>query len=105
MRYFIDIDILQNSLIDIDIFKNVLIDINIYIDIFQSVLNNIDILHIPISIFLSISSKLSYRCFVDIDILKKCRYFIHILENGNIWTINIDFSLRKHEKTLEFDKS
>ena len=68
---FNNIDILQNSLIDIDIFKNVLIDINIYIDIFQSVLNNIDILHIPISIFLSISSKLSYRCFVDIDILKR----------------------------------
>ena len=29
IRYFIDINILQNSLIDIDIFKNVLIDINI----------------------------------------------------------------------------
>ena len=43
IRYFIDIDILQNSLIniDIDIFKNGHIDIDI--DIFQIVLINIDI--------------------------------------------------------------
>ena len=30
IRYFIDINILQNSLIDIDIFKNVFIDIDIF---------------------------------------------------------------------------
>ena len=48
IRYFIDIDILQNSLIDIDIFKNGYIDI----DIFQ----------ISLQIFLSISifSKFHY---------------------------------------------
>ena len=51
IRYFIDIDILQNSLIDIDIdiFKNVLIDIDTDIDIFKNSL-------------------------IDIDIFKKCRY-------------------------------
>ena len=47
IQYFIDIDILRNSVIDIDIFKNVLINI----DIFKSDL--IDI---------------------DIDIFKTCRY-------------------------------
>ena len=75
IRYFIDIDILQNLLIDIDIdiFKNDHVDIDI--DIFQIVLididTDIDIFKISLSIFLSISifSKNSYRYFVDIDIL------------------------------------
>ena len=35
IRYFIDIDILQNCLIDIDIFQNHHIDIDIDIDIFE----------------------------------------------------------------------
>merc|ERR1711989_54225 len=43
IRYFIDIDILQNSLIDIDIFKKVHIDIDIDIDILTK---NVDILSI-----------------------------------------------------------
>ena len=65
IRYFIDIDILQNSLIDInidifkkvhidiDIFKNDHVDIDININIFQIVL--IDIFIIALSILLSIS--------------------------------------------------
>ena len=64
IQYFIDIDILQNSLIDIDIFKNVYININIFkndhvdIDIFQIVLididTNIDIFKISLSISIRI---------------------------------------------------
>ena len=57
IRYFIDIDILQNCLIDIDIdidiFQNHHIDIDIDIDIFQN--HHIDI-------------------DIDIDIFQKCRY-------------------------------
>ena len=82
IKYFIDIDIFQNSLInididinifkivhinidfDIDIFKNDHVDIDINIDIFQIVL--IDIFKISLSIFLSISifSKNAYRYFL-----------------------------------------
>ena len=62
IRYFIDINILQNHLINIDIFKKVHIDIfkndhaDIDIDIFQIVL-------IDISISISIFSKFPYQYF------------------------------------------
>ena len=63
IRYFIDIDILQNCPIDIDIdiFQNHHIDI----DIFQNHLINIDI---DINIF--------KNNHINIDIYQKCRYII-----------------------------
>ena len=76
IRYFIDIDILQNCLIDIDIFQNHHIDIDIF---------NFSI-SISISIFLELPyryryfSELPYRyryfqlLHIDIDIFQKCRY-------------------------------
>ena len=101
IRYFIDINILQNSLIniDIDIFKNGHIDIDIDIDIFQIVLIDIDIdidiFQISLSIFLSISifSKFSYRYFFDINILKMSVNISPIFQKkADISTINIDIS-------------
>ena len=67
IRYFIDIDILQNCLIDIDIdiFQNHHVDIDIDIDIFQNHLINIDIdidiFGIALSISISIFSTSPYR--------------------------------------------
>ena len=90
IRYFIDIDILQNCLIDIDIdiFQNHHIDIDI--DIFQNHLINIDIdidifgIALSISIFLELPYQYRYRyryfqllhidIDIDIDIFQKCRY-------------------------------
>ena len=109
IQYFINIDILQNSLIDIDmdIFKNVLIDndidifktghidIDIDIDIFQIVLINIDIdidiSKISLSIFSSISicSNCSYRYFVDIDISKKSVDITSIFQKMSIYRQSI----------------
>ena len=57
IRYFIDIDIVQNSRIEIDIFRTGHINIDIDIDIFQIVLINIDIF----KEFCLIFSKNSYR--------------------------------------------
>ena len=73
IRYFIDIDILQNCLIDIDIFQNHHIDIDIDIDIFQNHLINIDI---DIDIFgsalsISISIPIFFRNASSISIFFK----------------------------------
>ena len=93
IRYFIDCDILKNSLIDIDIFKKVHIDIDIDIDIFKNdhvdidididifqivpidIDTDIDIFKISLSIFssLSIFPKKYYQYFVYINILTKER--------------------------------
>ena len=55
IRYFIDIDILQNCLIDIDIYQNHNIDIDIDIDIFGIALS----ISISISIFFRIALSIS----------------------------------------------
>merc|ERR1712116_90683 len=96
VRYFIDIDILLNSLnidIDINIFKNGHIDIDIDIEIFQIVLIDIDIDIDIFQIFLSIFFRYRYS-------QNKCRYFIDISKKADISTIDIDISSKKHEKTL-----
>ena len=84
IRYFIDIDIFQNSLIDIDNFKKVHIDIDFDIDIFKNdhVNINIDIFKTSLSIFLSISifSKISYQYSFDIHILKRKVYISLIFQ-------------------------
>ena len=121
MRYFIDIDILQNSLIDIDIdiFENVLIDIDI--NIFRTGHIDIDIDidifkngHIDIDIDIDIFQIVPIDIDIDIDIFQiflsiyfryrysqnKCRYFIDISKKADISTIDIDISSKKHEKTL-----
>ena len=61
IRYFIDIDILQNCLIDIDIFQNHHIDIDI--DIFGIALS--------ISISISIFSKMTISILISISIFFK----------------------------------
>ena len=89
IQYFIDIDILQNSLIDIDIFKNDLIGIDIDIDTFKNghidrdiytsqrflinIYNDKDLFKISLLIFSSIwiCSNFSSLYFVDVDILKR----------------------------------
>ena len=67
IRYFIDIDILQNCLIDIDIdidiFQNHHIDIDIDIDIFGIALS--------ISISISIFSKMTISILISISIFFK----------------------------------
>ena len=66
IRYFIDIDILQNCLIDIDIFQNHHIDIDIDIDIFGIALS----ISISISIFSKMTISISISIFfksVDIS--------------------------------------
>jgi len=89
IRYFIDIDILQNCLIDIDIFQNHHIDIDSDIDIFGIALS------ISISIFfriaLSISISISifstspyryryrYRYFSKVSIYRQSIFPIDIL--------------------------
>ena len=91
IRYFIDIDILQNCLIDIDIFQNHHIDIDIDIDIFGITLS----ISISISIFfriaLSISISISifstspyryryrYRYFSKVSIYRQSIFPIDIL--------------------------
>ena len=95
IRYFIDIDILQNSLIDIDIdidiFKNDHVDIDIDIDIFQIVLIDIDTdidifkISLSISIPISIFSKNAYRYFVDINILTKIVNILSIFQKMPIY--------------------
>ena len=91
IRYFIDIDILQNCLIDIDIdidiFQNHHIDIDIDIDIFGITLS----ISISISIFfriaLSISISISifstspyrYRYFSKVSIYRQSIFHIDIL--------------------------
>ena len=91
IRYFIDIDILQNCLIDIDIFQNHHIDIDIDIDIFGIALS----ISISISIFfriaLSISISISifstspyryryrYRYFSKVSIYRQSIFHIDIL--------------------------
>merc|ERR1712055_1135139 len=60
-------------------FPNFFIDIFIDIDIFQ--------------IFLSIYFRYRYS-------QNRCRYFIDISKKTDIWTIDIDISSKKHEKTL-----
>ena len=59
IRYFIDIDILQNCLIDIDIFQNHHIDIDI------------DIFGIALSISISIFSKMTISILILISIFFK----------------------------------
>ena len=71
IQYFIDINILQNSLGDInidisqnslceiDILQNFLSGIDINIDIFQNFLSEIDISQIPLAISILIFSKIS----------------------------------------------
>ena len=108
IRYFIDIDILQNRLsdidIDIDIFKNDHVDIDIDIDIFQIVLididTDIDIFKILLSIFLSISifSKNSYRYFVDIDILTISVDILSIFQKMPIYRQSISIF---HQKSIK----
>ena len=61
IRYFIDIDILQNHHIDIDI----------DIDIFQNHLINIDIFGIALSISISIFSKMTISILISISIFFK----------------------------------
>ena len=112
IRYFIDIDIFQNSLIDIDIdiniFKNGHIDIDIDIDIFQIVLIDIDIdidiFQISLSIFLSISifSKFSYRYFFDIDILKISIDISSIFQKKPIYRQSISIFHQKNMKNSHF---
>merc|ERR1711978_180459 len=79
IRYFIDIDILQNCLIDIDIdidiFQNHHIDIDIDIDIFQNCPIDIDIDIFNFSISISISISIFFKS-VDISTIDiSCRYF------------------------------
>merc|ERR1711989_96509 len=114
IRYFIDIDILQNSLIDIDIFKKVHIDIDsdidifkndhvdldIDINIFQIVLIDIDIFKISLSISIPISifSKNAYRYFVDIDILTKIVDILSIFQKMPIYRQSISIF---HQKSMK----
>ena len=95
IRYFIDIDILQNCLIDIDIdidiFQNHHIDIDIDIDIFQNHLIDIDIdidifgITLSISISISIFStspyryRYRYRYFSKVSIHRQSIFHIDIL--------------------------
>ena len=114
IRYFIDIDILQNSLIDIDIFENVLIDIDIFrtghidididIDIFQIALIDIDISKSFLSIFSSISicSNFSYQYFADIDILKKSVDIPSIFQKMPIYRQSISIFHHKNMKKALF---
>ena len=85
IRYFIDIDILQNCLIDIDIFQNHHIDIDI--DIFGITLS----ISISISIFFRIALSISifstspyryryrYRYFSKVSIYRQSIFHIDIL--------------------------
>ena len=85
IRYFIDIDILQNCLIDIDIFQNHHIDIDIDIDIFGIALS----ISISISIFFRIALSISifstspyryrYRYFSKVSIYRQSIFPIDIL--------------------------
>ena len=75
IRYFIDIDILQNCLIDndidIDIFQNHHNDIDIDINIFGIALS--------ISIFFRMALSISiFFCLIDSDILQNCPIDIDI---------------------------
>ena len=108
IRYFIDIDILQNCLIDIDIdidiFQNHHIDIDIDIDIFQNHLIDIDIdidifgialsISISISIFSTSPYRYRYRYFSKVSIYRQliCHIDIsnrasYISDNGKVITI------------------
>ena len=118
IRYFIDIDILQNSLIDIDIFKKVHIDIDIDIDIFKNDHVDIDIdidifqivlididtdidifkISLSISIPISIFSKIAYRYFVDIDILTKNVDILSIFQKMPIYRQSISIF---HQKSMK----
>ena len=69
IRYFIDIDILQNCLIDIDIFQNHHIDI----DIFGIALS------ISISISIFSTSPYRYRYFSKVSIYRQSIFHIDIL--------------------------
>ena len=90
IRYFIDIDILQNCLIDIDIdidiFQNHHIDIDIDIDIFGIALS----ISISISIFfrIALSISISISIFfksVDISTIDMSyRYIEHPYVYGNV---------------------
>merc|ERR1711973_221884 len=76
IRYFIDIDILQNCLIDIDIdidiFQNHHIDIDIDIDIFGIALS------ISISIFSTSPYRYRYRYFSKVSIYRQSIFPIDI---------------------------
>merc|ERR1711954_44830 len=110
IRYFIDIDNLQNSLIDIDIdidiFKNDHVDIDIDIDIFQIVLIDIDTdidifkISLSISIPISIFSKIAYRYFVDIDILTKIVDILSIFQKMPIYRQSISIFHQKNMKKV-----
>ena len=77
IRYFIDIDILQNCLIDIDIdiFQNHLINIDIDIDIFGIALS----ISISISIFSTSPYRYRYRYFSKVSIYRQSIFHIDIL--------------------------
>ena len=91
IRYFIDIDILQNCLIDIDInidiFQNHHIDIAIDIDIFEITLSiSISIffrialsISISISIFSTSPYRYRYRYFSKVSIYRQSIFHIDIL--------------------------
>ena len=102
IRYFIDIDILQNCLIDIDIdiFKNDHVDIDIFQIVLIDIDTDIDIFKISLSIFLSISifSKNSYRYFVDIDILTISVDILSIFQKMPIYRQSISIF---HQKSIK----
>ena len=91
IRYFIDIDILQNCLIDIDIdiniFQNHHIDIDIDIDIFGIALSISIFFRIALSISISISIfstspyryRYRYRYFSKVSIYRQSIFHIDIL--------------------------
>ena len=88
IRYFIDIDILQNCLIDIDIFQNHHIDIDIF-GITLSISISISIffriaLSISISISIFSTSPYRYRYFSIVSIYRQSICHIHI-SNRAIW--------------------
>ena len=89
IRYFIDIDILQNCLIDIDIdidiFQNHHIDIDIDIDIFGIALS--------ISISISIFSKMTISILISISIFFK-----------SVDISTIDMSYRYIEQGYTYEK-
>ena len=83
IRYFIDIDILQNCLIDIDIFQNHHIDIDIF-GITLSISISISIffriaLSISISISIFSTSPYRYRYFSKVSIYRQSIFHIDIL--------------------------
>ena len=84
IRYFIDIDILQNSFINIDndinIFKKVHIDIDINIDIFKNDHVNIDIFQI---VLIAIDT--------DFDIFKISLLISIFFKSVDISTIDISY--------------